>query len=160
MQLRREKMLPAIVFCFDRKLCDKLSTALVESLAATGEQLFKPNRSASILQKLNLAKESLKNVQYVTTAQLSVLDYGVAVHHAGAQNHYLREVEHLFLAQNLPLMIATGTLALGTTCRQRYFHNIKRTSHVMQIGGHVWQKQPHEYCHVSSMLWKSWKTKI
>jgi superfamily II RNA helicase len=65
------------------------------------------------MMEIEISCKSLDPNPLVTDEQLDGLRLGVAVHHAGVQEDYLKEVERLFRSRNLPLIIATGTLALG-----------------------------------------------
>ncbi len=106
--LHREDMLPAIVFSFDRDLCDSFCQA------ATREYPFSLDPCS---QTHTLVEEAvidlLKAATYPIGWQMECLRAGYAVHHAGCSDEYKMEVERLFRAKALRVIFATGTLAMG-----------------------------------------------
>ncbi|KAL9657783.1 hypothetical protein ABK040_013121 [Willaertia magna] len=116
MKLSRDRLLPSIVFNFDRNMCDsllnRLSTHLSEvrekgtTLYATSTEKIKSEKeirySIQSLEPFNIPEELIEG-----------LEVGVAVHHHGCPSEYLTEVERLFRSRCLPIVISTSTLSLG-----------------------------------------------
>jgi ATP-dependent RNA helicase HelY len=111
-RLRREGLLPAIVFIFSRAGCD----AAVQQCLAAGVHLTTPAERDEIITYVEGACRDLP------AADLHVLGYhdfleglsrGVAAHHAGLLPAFKQVVEELYVRGLCKVVFATETLALG-----------------------------------------------
>jgi hypothetical protein len=98
--------LPAIIFNFSRTGCTNMLRLLIQSnlqLLQTEEELLAAYEEAMNLKKIGKIEDYL----------ITGIARGIAVHHAGMNNEYLKEVERLFRSKVIKLVIATGTLSHG-----------------------------------------------
>lgn len=101
--LKKQQLVPAIVFSFDRLLCDNFCFEL-----ARHTPLAEAN--AEVRQSIDRLNEAGKPWERKFLAPLA---RGIAVHHAGCSDEYKMEVERLFRMKLLKIVFATGTLAQG-----------------------------------------------
>ncbi|WP_148613228.1 DEAD/DEAH box helicase [Nocardioides rubriscoriae] len=111
-RLKRERLLPAIVFVFSRVGCD----AAVQQCLAAGVHLTTPAERDEVITYVEGA------CRHLPPDDLHVLGYhdfleglsrGVAAHHAGMLPAFKSVVEELYLRGLCKVVFATETLALG-----------------------------------------------
>ncbi len=111
-ELARRNWLPAIIFVFSRKGCEKA----VEELVRAGVTLTTPEERDEIARTVDtlLAELPAADLAMLNHAQWrqALLD-GVAAHHAGMVPAFKEAVEVCFQAGLLKVVVATETLALG-----------------------------------------------
>jgi superfamily II RNA helicase len=105
--LKRDDLLPCVLFIFSRKRCDESVTTLAQYAAGLGSEEERQRISAA-LAELRLASPDAVREQYVPA-----LLCGVAAHHAGCLPAWKQMVEELFQAGVLKVVCATETLAAG-----------------------------------------------
>jgi len=108
--LAAEEMLPAIYFVFSRAGCDAASWGLAEAGLRLTEARDAIRRIAEE-KTAHLSDADLGALDY--GRWLTVLESGVAAHHAGLVPAFKETVEELFAAGLLKVVFATETLALG-----------------------------------------------
>lgn len=111
-RLREEDLLPAIYFIFSRQQCDEAARACVRlGMCLTTEE-----------ERLEIARcidERLADIAVGDLAVLgftdfaSLLENGIAAHHAGMVPAFRETVEALFVRGLLKVVFATETLAVG-----------------------------------------------
>jgi superfamily II DNA/RNA helicase len=97
------RMVPALVFCFNRDECWSIAEQL------KGLPLVPEAQKPALHAELN----KLDWTQGVGPKIKQMLHRGVGVHHAGLLPKYRRVVEELFLRKLLPVILCTETLASG-----------------------------------------------
>jgi ATP-dependent RNA helicase HelY len=105
-------LLPAIYFIFSRAGCEAAAAQVVDH----GLRLAGPEQAATIREVAarctdHLSERDLAVLQY--GRWVSVLEAGVAAHHAGMVPAFKETVEQLFASGLVKLVFATETLALG-----------------------------------------------
>jgi ATP-dependent RNA helicase HelY len=110
--LRRDGLLPAIVFIFSRAGCD----AAVEQLVRAGVRLTDEREQRAIVEIVDertaeLPLEDLEALGW--SAWRDALARGIASHHAGLLPAFKEVVEELFEQGLVKIVFATETLALG-----------------------------------------------
>jgi ATP-dependent RNA helicase HelY len=110
--LHNEGLLPAIFFVFSRKGCDAAAAQVASSgLALTTRDERRAIRAIIDTHVAHLSPEDLTVLGFERWK--SVLERGVASHHAGLIPAFKETVEQLFLAGLVQVVMATETLALG-----------------------------------------------
>jgi ATP-dependent RNA helicase HelY len=110
--LQGEGLLPAIFFVFSRKGCDAAAAQVASSgLALTNQDERRAIRAIIDQHVAHLSPEDLTVLGFERWQ--SVLERGVASHHAGLIPAFKETVEQLFLAGLVQVVMATETLALG-----------------------------------------------
>jgi superfamily II DNA/RNA helicase len=99
----RERLTPALVFCFNRDECWSIAEQL------KGLPLLSAEQKAVLHPEVN----KLDWTQGVGPKLKQMLHRGVGVHHAGMLPMYRRVVEELFVRKLLATVICTETLAAG-----------------------------------------------
>jgi len=111
-ELRRDDLLPAILFRSARKQCDQDVQKLVRSKACelnTHEQLYLREQVAQIIKKYNVDKEIIyQHPQYA-----ALIKTGAGAHHAGQLLIWRIVLEELMTRGAIKILIATGTVAAG-----------------------------------------------
>ncbi|MDH5615576.1 MAG: hypothetical protein OEY62_03455, partial [Acidimicrobiia bacterium] len=110
--LAAREMLPAIYFIFSRAGCEDAAERLIEA----GISLTTPDERLAIGQyaearTAHLAEQDLAVLGY--GRWISLLQAGVAAHHAGLVPAFKETVEELFLRGLIRVVFATETLSLG-----------------------------------------------
>ena len=105
--LKRDDLLPCVLFIFSRKRCDESVATLAQHAAGLGSEEDR-QRIATALAALRLVSPDAVREQYVPA-----LLCGVAAHHAGCLPAWKQMVEELFQAGLLRVVCATETLAAG-----------------------------------------------
>jgi superfamily II RNA helicase len=130
--LHQNNDLPALVFNFSRRFCNSLMLTVFSYLKQNSIKLWKSavdeQRSIFVFcpfeslifsflifdfilrakREIEESIESLESISSIPDEYFDALRYGVAVHHSGMKDSYLREVEKLFRMKCLLLVIATG----------------------------------------------------
>jgi ATP-dependent RNA helicase HelY len=110
--LHMEGLLPAIHFVFSRAGCEQAAEQVAASpLRLTSDEERQIIREHAAVRTAHLAPEDLDVLGY--ERWLSLLERGVAPHHAGMVPAFKETVEDLFTAALLKLVFATETLSLG-----------------------------------------------
>jgi ATP-dependent RNA helicase HelY len=110
--LHSEDLLPAIFFVFSRKGCDAAAAQVASSdLALTTKDERRAIRTIIERHVAHLSPQDLAVLGFERWR--SVLERGVASHHAGLIPAFKETVEELFLAGLVQVVMATETLALG-----------------------------------------------
>ena len=110
--LATESLLPAIYFVFSRAGCDAAAERVASSaLRLTSRTEAGEIRDAAERRTAHIAPRDLAVLGY--DRWLSMLQAGVAPHHAGHVPAFKETVEELFLAGLVKLVFATETLSLG-----------------------------------------------
>ena len=123
LELKEKKMLPALLFSFSRRDCQRKAQEL-----ASGYNFSTPECRAmanSLFRELlDPELHDLESVQLVK----SVVERGVGVHHAGLLPGLKLMVEKLFANGHLKVLYATETFALGVNMPARTvgFLNIRK----------------------------------
>ena len=110
--MRRENLLPAIVFVFSRAGCD----AAVRQLASDGVQLTTPDERADLLEITARHGAALGPDDKAAIGWDDFVDAlldGIAAHHAGLLPVVKAVVEEAFTAGLVKVVFATETLSLG-----------------------------------------------
>ncbi|OHS98808.1 DEAD/DEAH box helicase family protein [Tritrichomonas foetus] len=104
------KLLPIIVFCFSKKMCEELAENLLGvDLLTKAEKKHVVGFCRRALMRLN--KEDRELPQIMTMFQL--LEAGVAVHHSGVLP-ILKEMVEILLAEGyVKVLFCTSTFAMG-----------------------------------------------
>jgi superfamily II RNA helicase len=106
--LQQRKLLPALVFAFSRKDCERLA------LANARRELLDPSERARMDE---LQQELLKLFQlgpeFLHSELLGMARRGLAYHHAGMLPIHKELVERMFTSGLLKLLFTTETFALG-----------------------------------------------
>lgn len=104
--------IPAIYFIFSRAGCDQAARDVASAgLDLTSETEREEIRSAAIEATAHLDPNDLGVLGYESWA--TMLERGVAAHHAGMVPAFKETVEKLFASGHIKLVFATETLALG-----------------------------------------------
>ena len=104
--------LPAIYFIFSRAGCDQAA----RTVAAAGLRLTSAEEREEIRSFANEATAHLDPIDLAVLGYdswMSMLEAGVAAHHAGMVPAFKETVEHLFSSGLVKLVFATETLSLG-----------------------------------------------
>jgi len=110
--LQEEGLLPAIFFVFSRKGCDAAASQVAASgLGLTSQDQRRAIRAIIDEHVAHLSPQDLAVLGFERWR--SVLERGVASHHAGLIPAFKETVEQLFLAGLVQVVMATETLALG-----------------------------------------------
>lgn len=104
-QLQERDLLPAIVFIFSRRGCDRA----VEQLGALS--LVNDAEAAALRQQIDDFLQ--RNPEAGRSSQVEPLGRGIAAHHAGILPAWKGLVEELFQAGLIKVVFATETLAAG-----------------------------------------------
>ena len=107
--LARRKMLPAIVFIFSRAGCDQAAQSVASGLR---EPLLDASQQQSVQARID-AFRAAHPLLPMSEERLSLLNAGVAAHHAGMLPLEKALVEALFQDGLLKAVFATETLAAG-----------------------------------------------
>ncbi|RMH01197.1 MAG: DEAD/DEAH box helicase [Planctomycetota bacterium] len=109
-ELIAEKRLPALYFCFSRRLCERKATK-----AAADHRLLQPRERRRVDELWQEARREFGfDDQRGSLAELKRMTRtGVAAHHAGMLPLHKEIVERLFTAGLLKLLFTTETFALG-----------------------------------------------
>ncbi|MGH3650975.1 MAG: DEAD/DEAH box helicase [Acidimicrobiia bacterium] len=111
-ELAGSNMLPAIYFIFSRAGCDAAANRLVEGgLRLTDSDERRTIRHVAEERTEHLTEDDLAVLGY--DRWVSVLESGVAAHHAGMVPAFKETVEELFKQGLVKVVFATETLALG-----------------------------------------------
>jgi ATP-dependent RNA helicase DDX60 len=107
MDLKKENLLPCIVFTNNRILCEKFATGLADFLENSDQTLAdESNNEDNDKTDEIFSKLSNENIP-------SIVSVGVGWHHSGLSKNKKAVVEALFRIGKIKLVVATGTLALG-----------------------------------------------
>ncbi len=111
-ELRRDDLLPSILFRSARKQCDEDVLKLVRTKAcqlSVHEQLYLREQVAAIIKKYNIDKEII----YQHPHYGALIKTGAGAHHAGQLLIWRILLEELMTRGAIKLMVATGTVAAG-----------------------------------------------
>jgi superfamily II RNA helicase len=122
-QLQGRDLLPALVFAFSRKDCERLA------LRHAGRELLDPlehDRMQGLLDEL-IEVFQLEDHE-LPTDLLAMARRGIAYHHAGMLPLHKELVERLFTSGLLKLLFTTETFALGINMPARtvVFHSLRK----------------------------------
>jgi hypothetical protein len=108
MALRKKKLLPALLFCLDRKKVEKIARHLAfqEGLVELTDESKKA--IDAVLPELAFSEPMGKSL-----GLFDMLRRGIGVHHADLSSQWRMEIESLFRSRHLQIVVATGTLAVG-----------------------------------------------
>ena len=106
--LRQKKLLPALLFCLDRKKVEKIARHLAfqEGLVEVSEESKKAIEK--VLPELAFSEPMGKSL-----GLFDMLRRGIGVHHADLSSQWRMEIEGLFRDRHLSIVVATSTLAVG-----------------------------------------------
>jgi superfamily II DNA/RNA helicase/peptidoglycan hydrolase-like protein with peptidoglycan-binding domain len=106
--LREKKLLPALLFCLDRKKVEKIARHL-----AFQEGLMEvPDASKAAIEKV-LPELAFSEPMGKSLGLFDMLRRGIGVHHADLSSQWRMEIEGLFRDKHLSIVVATSTLAVG-----------------------------------------------
>jgi hypothetical protein len=108
MSLRKKQLLPALMFCLDRKKVEKIARHLAfqEGLVEVSEE------SKAAIDKV-LPELAFSEPMGKSLGLFDMLRRGIGVHHADLSSQWRMEIESLFRSRHLQIVVATGTLAVG-----------------------------------------------
>jgi ATP-dependent RNA helicase HelY len=140
------ELLPAIYFIFSRAGCEAAAAQVVDhGLRLIGAEQATAVREVAARCTAHLSDRDLAVLQY--GHWVSVLEAGVAAHHAGMVPAFKETVERLFASGLVRLVFATETLALGINMPARTVilesltkftgegHELLRSGDYMQLTG-------------------------
>uniref|UniRef100_A0A7S1KNE6 RNA helicase n=1 Tax=Percolomonas cosmopolitus TaxID=63605 RepID=A0A7S1KNE6_9EUKA len=110
-RLKEEKRLPAIIFNLDHHFIDQMMELLSDYIQTNGYNLWDTEEDRRRDQ--TLIRSSCETLTGVDKKYLQALQNGIAVHYNSLSADYQMEAERLFRMRVVPIIIATGTLALG-----------------------------------------------
>ena len=112
--LYRKNMLPAICFVFSRKNVELCAKEITQSLFDKDDKtphIIEHECEKILISKLKNYKEYIDLEEYKT--MISLLQKGIAIHHAGVMPILREMVELLFEKKYIKLLFATETFAVG-----------------------------------------------
>jgi len=112
--LSRKNMLPAICFVFSRKNVELCAKEITQSLFDKDDKtphIIEHECEKILISKLKNYKEYINLEEYKT--MISLLQKGIAIHHAGVMPILREMVELLFEKKYIKLLFATETFAVG-----------------------------------------------
>ena len=112
--LSRKNMLPAICFVFSRKNVELCAKEITQSLFEKDDKtpnIIEHECEKILISKLKNYKEYMELEEYKT--MISLLQKGIAIHHAGIMPVLREMVELLFEKKYIKLLFATETFAVG-----------------------------------------------
>jgi len=112
--LKKNDFLPCIYFCFSRTKCEKLATELAKFNFLTSEE----NRKICDLYYHYTKKFKIQD-QESTSLLYSLIQKGIAYHHAGLLPPLKEIVERLFTEKLIKVIFTTETFALGINMPSR-----------------------------------------
>ncbi|EFC39970.1 predicted protein [Naegleria gruberi] len=108
-KMKKEKMLPSIVFILDRRMID----LMVRTLLHRNVYLYENEEDCPRADILRLNIDDNDSEKTINRYYIDALSHGIGAHYAGMNDGYLIEIERLFREKKLPLIFTTSTLALG-----------------------------------------------
>ncbi|GAA5989083.1 hypothetical protein JCM10908_001151 [Rhodotorula pacifica] len=103
---------PVLIFCNTRKSCTQAAEALLKS--------YKEAVASTAARKtLGWPKPSRSEFKTGDKALSALLEYGIAVHHAGMEMNDRKLVERLFTDSKISVVCSTSTLAMGVNLPAR-----------------------------------------
>ena len=112
--LKKNDFLPCIYFCFSRTKCERLATELTKFNFLTSEE----NRKICDLYYHYTKKFKIQD-QESTSLLYSLIQKGIAYHHAGLLPPLKEIVERLFTEKLIKVIFTTETFALGINMPSR-----------------------------------------
>ncbi|MCD6080957.1 MAG: DEAD/DEAH box helicase [Candidatus Omnitrophica bacterium] len=112
--LKKNDFLPCIYFCFSRTKCERLATELTRFNFLTSEE----NRKICDLYYHYTKKFKIQD-QESTSLLYSLIQKGIAYHHAGLLPPLKEIVERLFTEKLIKVIFTTETFALGINMPSR-----------------------------------------
>eukprot|EP01052_Picozoa_sp_SAG31_P016029 SAG31_NODE_1047_length_10174_cov_3.130819_2_plen_2371_part_00 len=106
--LRKKKLLPALLFCLDRKKVEKIARHLAFQAGLVEMSETSKAAIAKVLPELAFSEPMGKSL-----GLFDMLRRGIGVHHADLSSQWRMEIESLFRNRHLQIVVATGTLAVG-----------------------------------------------
>eukprot|EP01051_Picozoa_sp_SAG22_P011857 SAG22_NODE_1180_length_5238_cov_2.463125_2_plen_347_part_00 len=106
--LRQKKLLPALLFCLDRKKVEKIARHLAFQQGLVELSQASKDAIAAVLPELAFSEPMGKSL-----GLFDMLRRGIGVHHADLSSQWRMEIESLFRNRHLQIVVATGTLAVG-----------------------------------------------
>ena len=106
--LRDKKLLPALLFCLDRKKVEKIA----RHLAFQEGLMVVPEASKAAIEKV-LPELAFSEPMGKSLGLFDMLRRGIGVHHADLSSQWRMEIEGLFRDKHLSIVVATSTLAVG-----------------------------------------------
>ena len=107
-ELEESQLLPALVFSFSRKDCERLArTNRRRTLLSRTERAEMDALQAQLIEKYDLGEE------YLASEIMALARRGVGYHHAGMLPLHKELVEQMFTSGLLRLLFTTETFALG-----------------------------------------------
>lgn len=140
--LQEDSLLPALVFCFSRKDCERLALANQKRELLSAEE----RRRMEVLQTDLIDAFQLDRAELVGEV-FQLARHGIGYHHAGMLPRYKEVVERMFTSGLLKLLFTTETFAVGINmpARTAVFFGLKkfdgvtfdylRTRDYMQMAG-------------------------
>lgn len=115
--LRKENLLPCVVFSFSRKRCKDFADALssIDLNASSSDHAFVHQFLTTTIAKLSPADRDLPQLHRMK----EMLKRGVAVHHSGLLPLMKEAVEMLFSRGLVKVLFATETFAMGVNMPAR-----------------------------------------
>ncbi len=159
-ELEEQELLPALVFAFSRRDCERLARANLKRRDLLNEEERGRMRALQeeLVETFQLERGFLRGE--LMTLALS----GIGYHHAGVLPIHKEIVERLFASGLLKLLMTTETFALGINmpARSAVFHSLRkfdgekvdflRTREYMQMAGRAGRQGLDESGHVFSVL--------
>ena len=141
--LKSEKLLPAICFVFSRKHAELAAKEIKLNLFEEGEthcSTVEQECKKMLMKKLSNYKEYIELPEY--RDMISLLEKGIAVHHAGILPVIREMIEMLFEKGYVRLLFATETFAVGINMPTK---TVIFTSLIKFDGNCLRNLYPHEY---------------
>ena len=112
--LQKDKLLPALYFCFSRRACEVRAKENMHRDLLTGEE---HRRISAMFEEL---AETFQVAHFKQIGRLrKLVQRGIAFHHAGMLPTFKEIVERLFTSGMLKLLFTTETFALGVNMPAR-----------------------------------------
>jgi hypothetical protein len=114
--MHSERLLPTLIFVFDRNYIPKMLKTLLTHVKKNKRNLWYSDLQRN--KSLNEIRITVSELQESPDADvddyiLDALNYGIACHYTNMDDTYQKEVERLYRLKHIPVLICTGTLALG-----------------------------------------------
>ena len=117
--LKSEELLPAIMFVFSRKQCEKVASEITTNLLEDDSKIpYTIRRECEqVIRKIPNYQEYLQLPEY--NFIVSLLEKGIAVHHSGLLPIIREMVELMITKKYVKCLICTESFAIGLNCAIR-----------------------------------------
>jgi len=117
--LKKEDLLPAIMFVFSRKQCEKVASEITTNLLEDDSKIpYTIRRECEqVIRKLSNFQEYLELPEY--NFIVSLLEKGIAVHHSGLLPIIREMVELMITKKYIIVLVCTESFAIGLNCAIR-----------------------------------------